>query len=32
MGSAKKKKAARIAKITKKRIKGRTRSLASLSN
>lgn len=32
MGAAKKKKAARIAKITKKRIKGRTRSLASLSN
>ena len=32
MGSAAKRKAARIAKITKKRIKGRNRSLASLSN
>lgn len=32
MGSAAKKKAARIAKITKRRIKGRNRSLASLSN
>tara|TARA_R110002153_G_scaffold29711_9_gene91155 strand:+ start:9954 stop:10679 length:726 start_codon:yes stop_codon:yes gene_type:complete len=32
MGSAAKRKAARIAKITKKRIKGRNRSLASLAN
>ena len=32
MGSASKRKAARIAKITKKRIKGRNRSLASLAN
>ena len=32
MGSAKKKKAARIGKITKKRIKGRNRSLAGLEN
>ena len=32
MGSAARKKAARISKITKKRIKGRNRSLASLAN
>ena len=32
MGSAAKRKAARIGKITKKRIKGRNRSLASLAN